>query len=236
VSGFEQSNLSFSLSQRFQAKLQHGERVERLDNLLAWDMSGSYNFIYKQQGLAHPLSSIGSSVRLQPPGLFTADMTWVMDVYQPRVVRTLGYNLNLYLSGGRTRLSGPATATAVSSSPANDATLDVPWSLALAYSYSGGYVSAQNWNTTKILNGVANVSLTPNWRVEYLASYDVNQNLLLTQRFGLTRDLHCWQASFSRTFVVSGEAEYYFRIGIKEQREIYLERGTRTQSFGGIGR
>src|SRR5262249_38251713 len=113
---------------------------------------------------------------------------------------------------------------------------DVPWSLALSYSYQGGYAGTTSnlWSTTKILNGVANVSLTPNWRVEYLASYDFNSQLVMTQRFGLTRDLHCWQASFSRTFVVNGEAEYYFRIGIKEQREIYLERGTRVQSFGGI--
>jgi lipopolysaccharide assembly outer membrane protein LptD (OstA) len=236
VSGFRQSNMSFSLSQRFQAKLQHGDRLERLDNLIAWDMSGSYNFLYKQQGLAHPLSSIGSSVRLQPPGLFTADASWLMDVYQPRVVRTLGYNLNLFLSGGRSRLSGPATATEVSGSAAGNAAFDVPWSLALAYSYQGGYAGPTTWSATKILNGVANVALTPNWRVEYLASYDVNTNVVLTQRYGLTRDLHCWQASFSRTFVINGEAEYYFRVGIKEQREIYLERGTRTQSFGGIGR
>ena len=31
-----------------------------------------------------------------------------------------------------------------------------------------------------------------------------------------------------------GEAEYYFRISIKEQSEIYYERGTRAGSIGGI--
>jgi hypothetical protein len=85
-----------------------------------------------------------------------------------------------------------------------------------------------------LLNGTLSVTLTPNWRGDYLASFDVGGRQMMTQRFGLTRDLHCWQAQFSRTLVISGEAEYYFRIGIKEQREVFYERGTRTQSFGGI--
>ena len=55
-----------------------------------------------------------------------------------------------------------------------------------------------------------------------------------TQRFALTRDLHCWQAVFTRTFAPGGEAEYYFRLGVKEQKEIYIERGTRSGSIGGI--
>jgi hypothetical protein len=37
-----------------------------------------------------------------------------------------------------------------------------------------------------------------------------------------------------RTFIAGGEAEYYFRIQIKEQRELYYERGTRSGSIGGI--
>ena len=57
---------------------------------------------------------------------------------------------------------------------------------------------------------------------------------MLTQRFGLIRDLHCWQASFTRIFNVGGEAEYYFRLGVKDQREVFVERGTRIGSIGGI--
>ena len=60
------------------------------------------------------------------------------------------------------------------------------------------------------------------------------QREVLLQRFNLTRRLHCWDASFSRTFTPGGEAEYYFRLGVRDQREIYIERGTRVQSFGGI--
>ena len=84
------------------------------------------------------------------------------------------------------------------------------------------------------MNGVAHYSITRAWRLDYSASFDVTRRDLLTQNIGLTRDLHCWQASFTRTFSPGGEAEYYFRLGIKEQKEIYLERGSRQMSFGGI--
>ena len=46
--------------------------------------------------------------------------------------------------------------------------------------------------------------------------------------------MHCWEAVFTRSFVPGGEAEYYFRLGVRDQREIYYERGSRAQSFGGI--
>ena len=52
--------------------------------------------------------------------------------------------------------------------------------------------------------------------------------------YRLTRRIHCWEATFSRSFFAGGEAEYYFRLGVRDQREIYYERGTRAQSFGGI--
>jgi hypothetical protein len=76
--------------------------------------------------------------------------------------------------------------------------------------------------------------MTENWIFDYQAGYDVTQKNLLLQRYNLTRRLHCWEAQFSRSFTPGGEAEYYFRIGIRDQKEIYLERGTRVQSFGGI--
>jgi hypothetical protein len=81
---------------------------------------------------------------------------------------------------------------------------------------------------------VLHYQLTPSWALDYSASYDVTLREVGTQRFDLSRDLHCWRASFSRTFAPGGEAEYYFRLGVKDQREIYIERGTRSGSIGGI--
>ena len=233
ISGFKSARMSFTLAQRLQAKLKRGDVVTRLDNLLPWDISGSYNFLWREQLQRHPLSTLTSSVRLQPPGFFGADVSWVTDVYSERPIRSLGYNLWLSLSG-RSGYRETGGEVPLDSKPVEDVNVSEPWTVNLAFSSSGGYGSLSRWVNAQTLNGVAHYPLTRSWRLDYSASYDVTNHELLTQRIGLTRDLHCWQASFHRTFNPGGEAEYYFRLGIKEQKEIYIERGSREMSFGGI--
>jgi hypothetical protein len=108
------------------------------------------------------------------------------------------------------------------------------WSAALAYSYAGGRLTSDRWSSSQTMNAVLQYQFSPGWGLDYSTSLDLSHRQALTQRFGISRDLHCWVATFSRVFTVGGEAEYYFRIGIKEQREVYAERGTRSGSFGGI--
>jgi len=233
ISGFRSSRMNFGLDQRWQAKIKRKNRVERLDNLLSWTASGSYNFLYRDQGQPHPLSPLGSSVRMSPPGLFAVDLGWITDVYDPRPVRSLTYSIGLNLSGQAG--ASPAPALALERRPsAYDLGYHQPWSLGLAFSYSGGYPSGPPWSSTQSANAVARFDLTPNLQMEYSTAFDFTHGQVLTQRFGLTRDLHCWQANFTRVFTVGGEAEYYFRLGVKDQRELFIERGTRLGSIGGI--
>jgi hypothetical protein len=232
VSGFKNASMSFGLDQRFQVKLRRGEEVQRLDNLVSWSMSSSYNFLWKERGLAHPLSPIGSSIRIQPPRLINATVGWTTDVYQPRPVRSMGLSagLNLSSSGAREAQGGdlPVDARQRESTFRGD-----QWTLSAAYSLSGGYVG-DLWQNQQTANGVITYQLSPGWALDWSASYDITQRSMQTQRFSLSRDIHCWQMSFVRTFIAGGEAEYYFRISVKEQSEIYYERGTRSGSIGGI--
>lgn len=240
VSGFKNARMSFALDQRLQAKLKRGDAVTRLDNLLSWSTSGSYNFLWREQNLKHPLSTLSSIVRLQPPGLLSADLSWITDVYSERPIRSMGYNVAMNLTGGKGRSSSvPAPGAATAEVPLETRQVEQvdfrqPWTVSLAYSYSGGYGSGPAWRSNQVMNGVAHYGFTRAWRLDYAASFNVTNHEVLTQRFGLTRDLHCWEASFTRTFNPGAEAEYYFRLSIKEQKEIYLERGTRQTSFGGI--
>jgi lipopolysaccharide export system protein LptA len=243
ISGFKSARMNFSLDQRLQMKLKKGEAVQRLDNFLSWNVNGSYNLLWREQRALHPLSTLSSTMRLQPPGVVNADLSWITDVYSERPIRSLSYNVSLYLTGGA-RLPGVTGAAGAVTGPAGEVPLETreaenvdyaePWSLSLAFSSSGGYGSGARWINAQTLNGVARYPLTRAWRLDYTASFDVSHHDLLTQRFGLTRDLHCWEASFTRTFNPGLEAEYYFRLGIKDQKEIYIERGTRETSFGGI--
>ena len=226
--------LNFALDQRLQVKLKRGQNVTRLDNLIAWSLGGSYDYHYRKHGLEHPLSLISSNVLLQPPSYMNASLSWVTDVYNPRPVRSLTYNLGLNLDSGGLRRTSPALPL----EPTAAGEFNENWSLGLAYSYSGAYAYTfpvgNAWASQRTANVVGHYQLSPAWSLEYSASLDLTQHSVQTQRFQLTRDLHCWQAVFTRTFVVGGETEYYFRLQVKDQKEIYVERGTRVGSLGGI--
>jgi len=56
---------------------------------------------------------------------------------------------------------------------------------------------------------VLSYQLSPNWKFDYSTALDVTRRQVLSQRFSLTRRLHCWDAVFTRSFTPGGEAEYY---------------------------
>ncbi len=239
VSGAKQFQLALGLDQRLQVKLRHKDQITRIDNLLAWSMSSNYDFLWAEHGARHPLTPIGSAVTFQPPKYFNASMNFTTDPYNGRPLRSLTYYLGLNLSSsGARRDDAPGLAVERSSNEVE--AFHDNWNVGLTYSYSGGYPgdlpgkASPLWTTTRNANAVTSYQFSPAWGVEYSASFDLTLRQIGTQRFSLTRDLHCWEATFSRTFTAGGEAEYYFRLGVKEQKEIYIERGTRSGSLGGI--
>lgn len=238
ISGFRAANMGFSLDQRWQVKLMRKGNVERLDNLLQWSMTSAYNFLAEEQTPPgrepRPLSPINSSVRFSPPGVASGDLSWIVDPYEKRPLRSLGYSIGANFTGATTRPTNTPELALDKRAQQVQVDFSEPWSLGLAFSYSGGYAGERNWSSTQTANGVARFNLTPNWHLEYSTALNLTERDLLTQRFGLVRDLHCWQASFTRIFVIGGEAEYYFRLTVKDQRELYVERGTRIGSIGGI--
>ena len=240
VSGVKSELMSFGLNQRLQAKIKRPEGIERLDNLLQWNIGGTYDFLYKDHLLEHPLSPLTQSVLLQPPGLINASFGFVTDVYSPRPLRTLTGNTNLSFNSERRRVDPTLTTLPVDQTSRQRNQVLTPefrdnWSLSLAYSYSGGYPSIEPvWQSQQTGNLVAHYQVSPAWSVDFSASYDITQKRLLTHRFAISRDLHCWSATFTRDFNPGSEPEYYFRISIKNQPEMFVEHGSRTSSLGGI--
>jgi hypothetical protein len=238
VSGYETAAMQFGIDQRFQLKLKDGEGVRRLDNLLAWTTSSSYDFLWSKRQVAgtHPLGPIQSTVLLQPPGFASGTMSGLFDAYSQRPLRSLTYNIgfNLASSGPRKAPAQLALDQSVRRDEiATDEDFRESWRASIAYSYSGGYAGPA-WKAQETANGVFSYQLSPNWKMDYSTALDVSRQAVLSQRFSLTRRIHCWDAVFTRTFLTGGEKEYFFRLGLRDQREVYYERGTRAQSFGGI--
>jgi hypothetical protein len=248
VSGFRRMQMDFGVDQRLQVKLGRGEKVRKLDNLVSMGLAGSYNFLYRESGLQHPLSNIAANMFIQPPGLLNGSANWIMNPYSHRPLQSLSYNLGLDLS------NKPQSHAAAPALPAEEREtvetveeeyggFEEAWSLALAYSYAGGYgvssfissgLGGLRWSSSQTANAVIRYKVTPAWSFDYSTSYDVTNHTFGIQYFSLNRDLHCWTTAFTRTFAPGGEAEYYIRLSVKDQKEIYIERGSRTGSLGGI--
>jgi hypothetical protein len=104
----------------------------------------------------------------------------------------------------------------------------LPWDLSLAFSYSKAH-GAATANSTLNLGG--SIELTRGWGLSYRSTYNVIDREFLGDYFSITRDLHCWEMSFSRQ-KLGDQWEFYFKINIKLHPEIYAEQGSRGLSGG----
>jgi hypothetical protein len=75
-----------------------------------------------------------------------------------------------------------------------------------------------------------------NWEVAFSTTYDATTRELGQPSFRISRDLHCWKATFTRVRTYStagGEWQYYFRIFVnRHPDDLFIESGDR--SFGYI--
>jgi hypothetical protein len=96
-----------------------------------------------------------------------------------------------------------------------------------AFTLSGSltFSGAESSDKSLQTNFGTRFNLTRNWRVEYAMLYDLVDRIVVSQNYTVTRDLHCWEAQFRRSFS-GGRWEYYFRITLKDLPEIFYERGT----------
>jgi len=98
----------------------------------------------------------------------------------------------------------------------------LPWNLRVGFSYNK--TAEVDARATVDLSGDFN--LTKNWRFTYWTSYDIMEQEMRGQNFGVHRDLHCWEMSLSRQ-LLGDEWQFYFRIAIKAHPELYGETGQR---------
>lgn len=99
------------------------------------------------------------------------------------------------------------------------------WDLSLSYS-----LNRELGRTRSGRVGIGfGIQPTRAWNVRYSAAYDLTQRLLGPPAITVTRDLHCWKASFSRRrFSDRGPWAYYFRIYVnKHQEDLFFESGDR---------
>lgn len=73
---------------------------------------------------------------------------------------------------------------------------DIPWTVNANFSLFY-VVQPKGFTVTKTINVSGDFNLTPKWKVGYNTGYDFVQKKLTFTNFNISRDLHCWQATFS---------------------------------------
>ena len=73
---------------------------------------------------------------------------------------------------------------------------DVPWSLRMAYNFSYSKPGLRT-NISQAMTMSGDLKLTPKMALTYNTGYDFRQKEITMTRVGISRDLHCWEMSFS---------------------------------------
>ncbi|MDZ7636537.1 MAG: putative LPS assembly protein LptD [Bacteroidales bacterium] len=73
---------------------------------------------------------------------------------------------------------------------------DVPWSLRVAYNFNYSKPGVKT-NITQTMTLAGDVRLTSKTAITYNTGYDLKENEITMTRVGISRDLHCWEMSFS---------------------------------------
>lgn|GEM_PF-454446 len=142
----------------------------------------------------------------------TADASW--DFYASRLT-DVNFTTTFRLDGtDRTLMPDSIPASA-----------GMPWRVSLSHYYRLGLGEQRDLSK---LRASAALGLTPGWSVEYNAYYDLLEGSFVNQSYTLIRDLHCWEAMFTRN-ISDTDTGFYFRINIKELPDIKIEQ--RVSSF-----
>lgn len=230
-SGLAQRTLGMSLGNNLHLKVQRGEKIEKLNNVASLRLDTAYNFLWEEQGKDTGWNPLRSSLTIQPPYGFDLRLSTTHDLPEIRLDQ-LNLSVAWRVTGSSPAARPAAADTAVGDSLAAEYSLDPlpilpspaqrPWSLSLSHRYDHRRGSDDSY----WLEGKLEFSPASRWRVSYSARANLRDRELISQRINLYRDLHCWEAHFTREFT-NDDWRYYFRINIKAHPEIYHERGER---------
>lgn len=102
---------------------------------------------------------------------------------------------------------------------------EVPWSISLDYTFSYSKTYSRNTaegatrplskNTiSQMVRVNGDFSLTPKWKFGYSTGYDFQQKEVTATSFNISRDLHCWEMTFS-CIPFGTHQSYNFQINVR---------------------
>lgn len=107
---------------------------------------------------------------------------------------------------------------------------NVPWSLALSFTYNYTHNGNLDPVINQALSASGDISITPKWKVVYSTGYNFRDHAITYSNFTISRDLHCWQMNM--TLSPFGTLRTFnFMIAAKSQLLQTLKLNKRSPSF-----
>jgi lipopolysaccharide assembly outer membrane protein LptD (OstA) len=95
-----------------------------------------------------------------------------------------------------------------------DADFSIPWNISLSYTFNESRPTPKYYSRSSSMNASLSFNLTDVWQVSTSGSYDFVRKEHFIPSVSVTRDLHCWQMSF--TWYPMGLLEgYRFELKVK---------------------
>jgi hypothetical protein len=222
--------VSLSVVNKLQAKMGSGESERKIDNLLRLSTSTSYDLKKDDR----PWSGLVTGLELRPGPAVSMRWNARHDAYGGAIESsTITASLDLRGEPSSASAEPWEDRVARTDSPAEQLRRELEaksigslpgdkvWDASLAFRYSRG---ADPDNASYWVD--AGVALSParRWRLNYAVHYDLKESEVASQEYTIYRDLHCWEAQFTRRYY-EGEWQYYFRISVKALPEIQAESG-----------
>jgi hypothetical protein len=245
----EQKFVTFALRNDVHAKVGSAERPKTINNLLSLNTALSWDLLAKKNG-RRELSDLSNFLTIKPIDRSQFNFTFVHDPYNG-TLKSFNASTGFFVSG--TSRAAEDSVQQMSDEPGELAVReggyrrseglipsDLPWQAGFTVGYSGnrdlatGSPTFGTWHSAATLNGNLAFNLSRGWRFEYGAQYDMRNRELVSQLLNVKRELHCWEAQFTRS--ISGDNnEWYFKINVKLLPEVYFEQGSRgLRPFGAI--
>ena len=95
-----------------------------------------------------------------------------------------------------------------------DADFSIPWNISINYNFSQQQPNPKTYFRSSSINATLSFNLTEKWQIATSGSYNFVSKEHFIPSVSVTRDLHCWQMSF--TWFPSGTLEgYRFELKVK---------------------
>lgn len=200
---YSSSTLSLSLQNRFEGKKIENGRISRFE-LASIRFSTSANLESDER----PFSPLNATLDISHGNIFSFRASGSWNMYD-KELSDVSISSTLRLSGiDRTLLSDSGYSAS-----------GLPVNITLSHYYRLGL---QESDDISKLRASASIDITPAWSLEYSAYYDILAGAFINQSYTLRRDLHCWEAVFTR-HISDIDSGFYFKINIVDLPDIKIE-------------